>query len=683
MGALAPVTPWIPEDDLLLRNAIEAGASLESLAKGAVRFSRRFTIRELHDRWHSLLYDPDVSTEASFHMAELERSNPSIPTKFGRTGNSKEVKSSSGKRNAEKVRLTYYSLRKKFRLEPFNSMDLGFLVPPNDNHFICNGDAAHLGLEESHMDIIHNAFPEILVDGGCMGGFNNPIEDSHPVPEDNLPGEIPHVMAGDLAFTQNAGSSGCDAVHHDSKMKLETAVHEPKTATPSTDCFLAELSNSLFNDVDPFMDVEGDAGLGDCETPELDGTNATSSSVVKPVSDSLAVDPHPEVVNGVICCVLNTEEPEIPCNGDLFPSNNCHPMSVSSLARRNFKDSSNPVSTSVRDLSASKERSIGYSAQMPKKNPGRSQASFRGKTEMSQPSQGTEYKEFPKTESHNATPRATAINSGGSAYGISAQTCSNTQSAVSLDGNSTVATIKHIPGKPSMGSDGHGKYPKKDIGNSTVEQGILAVDNLPHTDDGSIEMIAVEPEVNPTVDEHLDYSDEELPNYSDIEAMILDMDLDPGDQDMFELEVSKYQNEETKRAIIRLEQAAYSYMQRAIASHGAFAILYGRRSKHYIKKPEVLLGRSTEDLVVDIDLGREKRGSKISRRQAIIRLGEDGSFHMKNLGKYPVSINEKEVDPGQSLILKSDCLIEIRGMPFIFETNQACINQYLDSNGKV
>ena len=45
--------------------------------------------------------------------------------------------------------------------------------------------------------------------------------------------------------------------------------------------------------------------------------------------------------------------------------------------------------------------------------------------------------------------------------------------------------------------------------------------------------------------------------------------------------------------------------------------------------------------------------------QAIIRLGDDGSFHMKNLGKYAISVNEKEVDPGQSLILKSDCLLEV------------------------
>lgn len=38
---------------------------------------------------------------------------------------------------------------------------------------------------------------------------------------------------------------------------------------------------------------------------------------------------------------------------------------------------------------------------------------------------------------------------------------------------------------------------------------------------------------------------------------------------------------------MRLEQGAHSYMQRVIASHGAFAILYGRYSKHYIRKQEV------------------------------------------------------------------------------------------------
>lgn len=44
---------------------------------------------------------------------------------------------------------------------------------------------------------------------------------------------------------------------------------------------------------------------------------------------------------------------------------------------------------------------------------------------------------------------------------------------------------------------------------------------------------------------------------------------------------------DTKKRIIRLEQGANAYMQRSIASGGALAILYGRYSKHYIKKSEV------------------------------------------------------------------------------------------------
>ena len=55
-----------------------------------------------------------------------------------------------------------------------------------------------------------------------------------------------------------------------------------------------------------------------------------------------------------------------------------------------------------------------------------------------------------------------------------------------------------------------------------------------------------------------------------------------------EYAVLSYQHENTKRAIIRLEQSARAHMQRVIVSHGALAILYGRHSRHYIKKPEVL-----------------------------------------------------------------------------------------------
>lgn len=52
--------------------------------------------------------------------------------------------------------------------------------------------------------------------------------------------------------------------------------------------------------------------------------------------------------------------------------------------------------------------------------------------------------------------------------------------------------------------------------------------------------------------------------------------------------VSRYQDEHSRKTLIRLEQCAQSAMQRATASRGALAVLYGRHMKHYIKETEVL-----------------------------------------------------------------------------------------------
>ncbi|KAL3022685.1 hypothetical protein AAZX31_04G026600 [Glycine max] len=99
---------------------------------------------------------------------------------------------------------------------------------------------------------------------------------------------------------------------------------------------------------------------------------------------------------------------------------------------------------------------------------------------------------------------------------------------------------------------------------------------------------------------------------------------------------------------MRLEQGSHSCIQRAIDSHGAFAILYSRHSKHYIKKPEVLLGRATESVPVDIDLGKGGHGNAISRRQAIIRWLKMAHSTSKNFGKSSILVNSKEVHTGQS-----------------------------------
>ncbi|KAK1357990.1 hypothetical protein POM88_051246 [Heracleum sosnowskyi] len=74
-----------------------------------------------------------------------------------------------------------------------------------------------------------------------------------------------------------------------------------------------------------------------------------------------------------------------------------------------------------------------------------------------------------------------------------------------------------------------------------------------------------------------------------------------------------------------------------MSSHGALTFLYGRHLKHYIEKPEVLLGRSADDVDVDIDLRKEGQANKISRRQ-------------------------------------------IKGMSFVFEINHKYVRRYLDTS---
>ncbi|PON91000.1 Serine/threonine protein kinase [Trema orientale] len=877
MGALAPVSPWIPEDDLLLKSAVEAGASLESLAKGAVHFSRRFTVRELQDRWFTLLYDPIVSADASARMIEFERSGSMLSSKFNRFGNSKENKCATGKRKVDSVRSYYYALRKRICNEPFNSMDLSFLVGPTNNTYVGNGDepltgncmlgdpvSNPFGLEVSEMDTMTSAFPNDLMDAGDATintfhtGLQNPAEENFPV-EQNINEEIPHVLGENMpstiyvsggegmgepsdlpdhslfdavelevkpspAFDQvngdqsnmcpefegNKGFSSpvsgcvapfnnmeyssplpgmpiwktvstpalpvdintgdrdicsgdafhlpddCDAgntrtsgydVHSEVKVKMEMP-YDDFRAHNSPDNYLAELSNCLLNFTNEeellFMNPDGkdmidksyydglsslllsspnDVGqdqmtsITELETsvaPEVCARNSSglchgglhdekdkesqkgdeqmscnSHTQLQP-SISASNIQFPELKDGVICCVLNTEDPEIPCNDDVFLSN--QPAVMSSTAEVNRR-----ISSSVMDFSSNQRNSDRGPNLIHKerKTPGGSHVSSQMmgshvSQEMSlNPSVGTFGVKFAVSKSNLANMASTVldkINAGNSSSKtlIPETLKEDTREMLMAKHlNSTDISIE----KPALGSASFRSYPHTSaIGVKEEHDGSRDQESV-HAELTPMDTAVSEPLLdNPTADQDgvLYESDDEIPCYSDIEAMILDMDLDPGDRDLpSSEEVSRYQQEDTKRAIIRLEQSAHSYMQRAIASHGALAILYGRHSKHYIKKPEVLLGRATFEIPVDIDLGREGRSNKISRRQAIIKMDKGGTFHLKNLSsRFSISVNSKEVGPKQSLTLDSSCLIEIRGIPLIFESNLTCVKMYLDSIAK-
>ncbi|WJX71462.1 hypothetical protein P8452_55454 [Trifolium repens] len=57
---------------MMLNCFVQNGASLESLARGVVSFSRRYSLEELTEHWSSILYDSDDAEEAAAAMAKFE-----------------------------------------------------------------------------------------------------------------------------------------------------------------------------------------------------------------------------------------------------------------------------------------------------------------------------------------------------------------------------------------------------------------------------------------------------------------------------------------------------------------------------------------------------------------------------------------------------------------------------------
>ncbi|XP_024982343.1 uncharacterized protein LOC112518789 isoform X2 [Cynara cardunculus var. scolymus] len=847
-------SPWMPEDDLLLKNSIEAGASLEALAKGAVKFSRRFTFRELRDRWYSLLYDPDVSAQASARMAELELSGSNPPSRFSRLENLKgsEV---PGKRKFGSIRRQYYATRKKIKNEFFSSPNLGFFEERNNhnysqqehkfqdhvttNHEAHGGDAMlgdclanNLGFEETDFEILRQAFPEsigsiattttIVADNpanafhmeGChksvendfingsmredglykftedvsssgnelmgsfdpniemknathmpkgesdkfaicmdieesgpsetppnekafktdkpeaklalthdsvnesnqvlcsgFGGkqhFNSPVSDGSasfhtmgfsspstrlplwktledvsapdmPVDENNA--ESHQVAEGTLALAEDCdhgreskSSPGYDAAHPESLLGGRPNGFINSSAVQEGE--YADLPDSLLNfsndDDLLFMDVDVKDTTQDIPNPQLVGSSkdvqevdlcnvdttllVASPNVAIPSvqcleeskdfsfhsdqqdvchrevdvpSTSVSQPDSLQLTEGKIICTLNREDPEIPCNDDIFllihPSTPFAPVGLQIAT-----DSIDPLSSSSHE----KDGEQGISTLRKGKDPAPC---------------------FPRsrTVGPNALPE----------YVSSHPLVGSAFKHESSDGEYLTA----LPGKPNnlrIPSQTRAMHTALEItGNGMLEEDSSKVDlrglDTPATyserplpvEVGSVKMNDPELMDNTYIsDQYNSDSDGDIPYFSDVEAMILEMDLAHTQESCILSEVARYQYEGTKRMIIRLEQSARSSFERTMSSQGALAIFYGRHLMHYIKKAE-----------------------------ATIKMEADGSFNLKNLGASSISLNGKDVARGQVVALGSSCLIEIRGMCFVFEINDKYVRRFLDS----
>ncbi|KAM1529178.1 hypothetical protein ACFX1Z_018417 [Malus domestica] len=817
MEAVASALPWIPEDDLRLKDAMETGASLEALARGAVRFSRKFTIGELRDRWYSLLYDADVSAEASARLVELEGCNSNSASKASRFTRSRGLN-----RKSNSIRKHYYAMRKINRkLCAVNSVDpdsyqkeffdRNFLFGPDvdngkalEENFgvgdhnqpvfldcdVDNGNATNAfrggecvsignhGVEGGGECVsIGNHGVEGVVGEGCSNGFVEQVsllpsnglgenafchdnachdlpthrddgidfgnaldaEDIGPshasideplwktiedVPAPEMPMDVSMGVNGEgaqktLAGTDdmdvdNIGSSQYEVVHSEEMINDELNRSIMISGGDDADMYLANENELAFMDVNgkesidksssenlnPILlsetkDVHENDVPNFCQPPKLvsdpfqavtDNVQAAKMDVAAEPSHSDQDDQHviscseanmtastsvphpltPEHNHEEMICTLNTEDPEIPCNDDIFPS----AATVHAVVQ--------PALKGAHELASSTGKR-NYDQQRKEEDPARP---FK----------------VPRMVVYDTSTENSPNHALGS-FGVKAPFG---------DSNCVASISKHdktVIADQSQSRSAHA--PAKSITNRVFkEEGLEAPFTIAElaplfAEPGSTTL--PEPEANPSAldreeseeesDDDVDDDDADIPCFSDLEAMasinsfvdlqILDMDLCPLDQDSYiSSEVLEYQNEDSKRNIIRFEQCAQSSMQRTLASKGALAVLYGNHIKKYIKKTEVIIGRSTEDNEVDIDLGKEGLHNKISRRQALIKMEGDGSFYLKNLGKSSIYLNGEEVATGQLVSLSSSNLIEIREMYFIFETNHKSVSQYLGRIGQ-
>lgn len=125
--------------------------------------------------------------------------------------------------------------------------------------------------------------------------------------------------------------------------------------------------------------------------------------------------------------------------------------------------------------------------------------------------------------------------------------------------------------------------------------------------------------------------------------------------------------------IRRLEASAQAATARAATAHSALAILQGTNTQFYLSKREMVLGRSTDDQKVDVDLTEEGNASKVSRQQAFIKLRWNGEFCLRNVGRRPVWINNVPVESGHRSHLAPHSLIEVGGMRLLFLPNPTLV----------
>ncbi|CAO1299540.1 unnamed protein product [Diamesa hyperborea] len=184
-----------------------------------------------------------------------------------------------------------------------------------------------------------------------------------------------------------------------------------------------------------------------------------------------------------------------------------------------------------------------------------------------------------------------------------------------------------------------------------------------------------------------------LLSFSDCEELLTDHDLltDLRDENLeIELALADRRNKKEIR-MIENELSRWSVLVDSMTGIGlspefdnqTLAILRGRMVRYLMRSREITVGRSTKDLVVDVDLALEGSAYKVSRKQGTIKLRSNGDFFIVNEGKRPIFVDGIPLLNGNKTKLNNNNVVEISGLRFIFLINYDLISAIRQESSKL
>ncbi|KAM6946509.1 microspherule protein 1 isoform 2-T2 [Lycodopsis pacificus] len=179
-----------------------------------------------------------------------------------------------------------------------------------------------------------------------------------------------------------------------------------------------------------------------------------------------------------------------------------------------------------------------------------------------------------------------------------------------------------------------------------------------------------------------DQSGDQVLNFSDAEQMVDDVKLKESRDEVLEHELM-ISDRHQKKEIRQLEQElprwqvlvdSITGMSMPDFDNQTLAALRGRMVRYLMRSREITLGRATKDKPIDVDLSLEGPAWKISRKQGIIKLKNNGDFFIANEGRRPIYIDGRPVLSGNKWKLNNNSVVEIAGLRFVFLINLELIS---------